>query len=429
LDIGPSFPSSVANYLRRTKAANKFNVTFDYETELFVPVEDGEFVLISTGNESFQTIVLPRTTRFTSRRDFYEFYQDYYHCIKPDAGDVHTVQPAVVVPTAGGWKLLSIGVLEVLEDQPKKKAPADVPRPHVEKLAREEQTVSIEPIEEQSPVTPCTHCGSLVETRYAFCWKCGNALTNDSSVTQWEKARTISEDEEEELTVQHDVRPAGSPIFSWALAKEPERNTGVKGAVLKLIVVAVVGFVLTSLGLFVLTRTASRMGSVTAAQPDAGNVQSDPTLAPAREVKSDVASEPTPQQTSVLLPEDAALKTLRERRMAAKASAPLADRSAILQAFLRAEKQYPNDYRFPYERAKLAVKASQSNSHDQAFSALSVAAEKAINTGKAHEMLHGLEADKAGDFHKLSHGHHEWNQLAQALKNKDASRLSARAQF
>src|SRR5258708_3973255 len=34
LDIGPSFPSSVAHYLRRIKAANKLNVTFDYETEL-----------------------------------------------------------------------------------------------------------------------------------------------------------------------------------------------------------------------------------------------------------------------------------------------------------------------------------------------------------------------------------------------------------
>jgi hypothetical protein len=242
-------------------------------------------------------------------------------------------------------------------------------------------------------------------------------------------AEIENEDDEEELTVQHDVRPAGSPIFSWALAKEPQRNTGVKGSVLKLMAVAVVGFVLTSLVLFVLTRSASRMGSVTAAQPDAGNVQSDPTLAPGQEVKRDVASEPTPQQTSALLPEDAALRTLRERRMAAKASAPLSDRSAILQAFLRAEKQYPNDYRFPYERAKLAVKASRSHSHDQAFSALSLAAEKAINTGKAHEMLHGLEADKAGDFQRLSHAHHEWNQLAQALKNKDASRLSARSQF
>src|SRR6266487_1544341 len=59
LDVGPCFPSSVADYLRRTKVANKLNATFDYETELFVPVEDGEFVLIS--NEAVQPIVLPRS--------------------------------------------------------------------------------------------------------------------------------------------------------------------------------------------------------------------------------------------------------------------------------------------------------------------------------------------------------------------------------
>ena len=75
LDVGPSFPSSVAHYLRRTKVANKFNVTFDYETELFVPVEDGEFVLISNSNEAGEPIVLPRSARFATRRDFYEFYQ------------------------------------------------------------------------------------------------------------------------------------------------------------------------------------------------------------------------------------------------------------------------------------------------------------------------------------------------------------------
>jgi len=102
---------------------------------------------------------------------------------------------------------------------------------------------------------------------------------------------------------------------------------------------------------------------------------------------------------------------------------PFSDRSAILQAFARAEKQYPSDYRFPYERAKLAIKESESHSHDEAFSALSLAAEMAINSGKAHEMLDDLKADKGGDFHKLSHGHHEWAHLAEALKSRDTSLL------
>src|SRR6185503_18139346 len=65
--------------------------------------------------------VLPRAARFAARRDFYEYYQDYYHCPSPDAGEVHIVQPAIVSRAANGWKLETTGVLEVVADQPQKK--------------------------------------------------------------------------------------------------------------------------------------------------------------------------------------------------------------------------------------------------------------------------------------------------------------------
>jgi hypothetical protein len=67
LDVVPSFPSTVALYLKRTRAAHKVNVTFDYETESFVPVEDGEFVVV-TGSDP--AIALPRAPHFAARRDF-----------------------------------------------------------------------------------------------------------------------------------------------------------------------------------------------------------------------------------------------------------------------------------------------------------------------------------------------------------------------
>src|ERR1700730_8806827 len=209
LDIGPSFPSSVAHYLSRTRVANKLNVTFDYESELFVPVEDGEFVLISTGNESVQTLVLPRAVRFTSRRDFYELYQDYYHCAKPDAGEVHIIQPAAVVPTVAGWKLLATGILEVLEDQPQKKVSAEVTGNRVDTSAREDPGPSIVEVKEESPVAPCTHCGALVETKYPFCWKCGNPMKSKNESSMYaEKSRTIGSSAaiatEEDATLQHE---------------------------------------------------------------------------------------------------------------------------------------------------------------------------------------------------------------------------------
>jgi hypothetical protein len=106
--------------------------------------------------------------------------------------------------------------------------------------------------------------------------------------------------------------------------------------------------------------------------------------------------------------------------MAASAS----ERSKVFQAFVKVERQYPRDYRFPYERAKLAVKGSQASSRNEAFKALNAAAEKAITTGKANEMLDGLENDKSGDFSRLAQGRYEWSRLVAALKRKDPSLLS-----
>jgi hypothetical protein len=34
-------------------------------------------------------------------------------------------------------------------------------------------------------------------------------------------------------------------------------------------------------------------------------------------------------------------------------------------------------------------------------------------------------ADKEADFHKLSRGHHEWQVLKEALRNKDRASLKA----
>jgi hypothetical protein len=133
-------------------------------------------------------------------------------------------------------------------------------------------------------------------------------------------------------------------------------------------------------------------------------------------VSRSAPAETTTQQVAPANPEDE-LKKLREKRMSAKPS----ESSRIIQAIAKVEKQYPRDYRFPYERAKLAVKGSR---RTEAFKALNTAAEKAITTGKANEMLNGLESDKTGDFSKISQGRFEWSRLVAALKKKDTSLLS-----
>jgi hypothetical protein len=189
---------------------------------------------------------------------------------------------------------------------------------------------------------------------------------------------------------------------------------------LKLLAIGGVAFVLLSLGAFGLFRSETQTVSATTETPTAPvsqtatQQQPQPTAAITTEVSRNAPAETTTQQV-VANPEDD-LKKLRERRMNASAS----DRPKLIQAFAKVEKQYPRDYRFPYERAKFAVRGS---SRSEAFKALTVAAQKAITTGKANEMLNGLESDKSGDFSRLSQGRFEWSRLVAALKRKDTSLL------
>jgi hypothetical protein len=428
LDLAPAFPSLVANYLKRTKSANKVSVTFDYETGAFVPVEDGEFVVVVTADQAF---VLPRAPKFSAKRDFYEFYQDYYHCPNPDAGDVQILQPAFVTRAANGWTLATTGLLEVIKEQPKKQIvptpaiqpaaqppaakPLDVQAP----VAKHEEEVEPPPVvtakKQESHARACPECGSMIEDKYAFCWKCGSALNGGRK-----PGRTLSSapvDLDDELTVQHEERRAASP-FPWTTSRMTEHPSSNRGSVLKLLSIGGIALTLVSLGLFGLFRSDTQTAAVTDTPPppvaQSSQAPQQP-VAVTTEVSRAAPAETTTQQV-VANPEDD-LQKLREKRMSATPS----NRSKIFQAFAKVEKQYPRDYRFPYERAKLAVKISPART--EAFKALTDAAEKAIHTGKANEMLSGLETDKSGDFSKLSQGRFEWARLVAALKRRDTTLL------
>ena len=437
LDLAPSFPSPVALYLKRTRSANKVNVTFDYETESFMPVEDGEFVVVTSGDPA---IVLPRAPRFAARRDFYEYYQDYYHCPNPDAGEVRIMRPATVTRAGHGWKLETTGELDVLTEQPPKKIVPAVTREEVVAPPKPAEPPAPTPMPVTAPVamdtkkeTPCTECGALVESRYAFCWKCGHSLTANYKPARGNKpapgsllASALLEDDE--LTVQHELPAPGASVFPWATPRQPEHPSSSRGSVLKLMAIGGIAVLVAALGIFGLTRSDAPATAETAA-PAQTVQENKPTSAPvesaqpaiATNVINEASSEPSPSVS----PEDELLARMRERRMTASNS----ERPKIFEAFAKIERRYPRDYRFPYERAKLAAKGSKTESRSEAFKALSVAAERAITAGKASEMLSGLETDKAGDFHRLAQGRQEWTRLVAALKRKDTSLLLTKAQF
>lgn len=202
LDIGPSFPNLASVYLRKTNASRKLNVTFDYDTGLFVEVEDGEFVIVTDSAEGDQGMVLPRLTQFSDSREFYEMYQDYYHHrAKLRAGEVFVHEPALAERTDGGWAFKSAGMLEVRDDHPQHRtrkvrfgemgvsdeqpAVAMAPTTEAEPAITPGEIETATPVSAPDLVTPpkaestgevCEHCGSSIEEEYAFCWNCGKPM-------------------------------------------------------------------------------------------------------------------------------------------------------------------------------------------------------------------------------------------------------------
>ena len=163
-------------------------------------------------------------------------------------------------------------------------------------------------------------------------------------------------------------------------------------------------------------RSISRSSSSSNSNP--GPVAENPSTAPSYQPTSAIS----PQQRTIANNAEEEIRKLQARRIGAAPS----ERLEVISALEQAEKKYPNDYRFPYELSKLSIKGTIS--HHEAFEPLVRAVQKAIDSGQADEMLSRLTADKDGDFHKLSHGHPEWQVIEQALQTKDkgALRVSAR---
>ncbi len=114
-------------------------------------------------------------------------------------------------------------------------------------------------------------------------------------------------------------------------------------------------------------------------------------------------------------PADSELDRLRKERTTAKAG----QIEKIAEELENAEKKYPTDYRFPYERALLLA---PSPSHHETFHALSEAAATAIKNNQSTQMLSDLAKSKDTDFRRLN-DHKEWKAIENALNQKNEGLL------
>jgi len=159
-------------------------------------------------------------------------------------------------------------------------------------------------------------------------------------------------------------------------------------------------------------RKSPVQAATVSAAPSQGSLSAELSIAP-------TPKSPKPVDSGPNVSADDEFRSLQNERTSAQPS----DTSKLAGEYGDAEKKYPNDYRFPYERAKLSIVGVAT--HHEAFGALALAAEKAIDNGTNQEMLDSLIADKDDDFYKLSRGHREWQVLQEALRNRDKAPLNA----
>jgi hypothetical protein len=115
--VEPEFPASVNEYLDKMKR-NSTVVKPDFQNGILVSDLDGrgELVLIrdtSLADGAQPLFLVPRVGQFQTKQEFHSYYERYYECQRPSAGDVWIIDPAVVSTVPGGWELREKGVLEV----------------------------------------------------------------------------------------------------------------------------------------------------------------------------------------------------------------------------------------------------------------------------------------------------------------------------
>lgn len=323
----------------------------------------------------------------------------------------------------------------------------------------------------------CQNCGEVVDSKWGFCTNCGKQLTagtggqvflpdheqtpdmpfliaaspeplplqtiplseqlsRNVSLEEWYADADLFDETTATPLRRHDLEPKATIPTSRAAARPqsgngktfptltmlsaygeaekmpPTESQGRHALLVGLLLLVLFGF----LGLGGWYFWTHRVSVAQSAPSDQTTIDTE-----AADSSSSASSTSTAMNTSTaktaIVSADEEWKRLREKRISAKPS----EASQIISSLEGAERRYPHDYRFPYERAKLSIKGF--TSHHEAFDSLARAAAKAIDDGKAREMLDSLMADQDGDFWKLSRGHREWQVLVEALRTNDRAAL------
>lgn len=111
----PKFPVSAEDYLAKNSEAAQ-TATADLIGGLLInDIDKGNEFLIANESELSDGLfyAIPNQSRFNTKGEYLNFYQNYYAFENPSSGAIQIKSPTIVKRTEGGWKLVEMGELEV----------------------------------------------------------------------------------------------------------------------------------------------------------------------------------------------------------------------------------------------------------------------------------------------------------------------------
>lgn len=111
----PKFPTAAEDYCNKSRH-NAQTATADLFGGLLIH-DDGkgnEFLIVRDGDlADGQFYAVPNQARFSTKGDYFSYFQNYYDCENPSSGTIWIKSPAVVNRVENGWTLARKGELEV----------------------------------------------------------------------------------------------------------------------------------------------------------------------------------------------------------------------------------------------------------------------------------------------------------------------------
>jgi hypothetical protein len=107
-NVEPRFPMSNEN-LQKNYSSTAINAKVDFGSGLLIKDDSGKSEWLILENN----ILIPKLEKMMMKQEYHNYYEKFYSCKNPGAGEIWIMHPTIVSEVTEGWQMLEKGELEI----------------------------------------------------------------------------------------------------------------------------------------------------------------------------------------------------------------------------------------------------------------------------------------------------------------------------